>query len=285
MAFWNDVGNYFGNIFGTQQSKNATDYNQTGASNLSGGANAAAASAQNAQDQANHYQNAAQQSYGANATDTLNMANKAAQGGAQTAARGAGSVAAGNARAAGLNKGQAAITGSNAGTATYQEQIPQQIGNYMNAANALNQSGQNYTGLSQQGTGLQIGAGQAAATAGATNSAQTQQGGGGLLAGIGNGLSQLFSDKRLKKDMKKDMNLEEILKKVRPINYRYKDESEAAPERMGVTAQDLEKTPMQTAVKDTPQGKMIDTNQLTPQVLNLVLQLGDEVQKMKEAMK
>ena len=293
MGFLQDAGSFLGNIFGINQSAGADKFRDIGTSNLGQGATNAANAATTYNNQAQQYNQEAQgynqglqSSLGANAGQTMQKAVQSAQQGANVAGRAAGSQAEGAARTAGLNKGQASLQGGQASTQAYQQQLPQQIGNYMNAANqfqgAMGTAGSlagQMGNLGVQSTGQQIGAGQAASQAATGQGAQAQQGGGGLIQGVGAAIAA--SDKRLKKDMKPDLSLDEILKKVRPITYNYKNQPEGTPERMGVLAQDLEKTPMKAAVIDTPQGKMINTNELSPMVLDMLLQLGGRVKDLE----
>lgn len=81
---------------------------------------------------------------------------------------------------------------------------------------------------------------------------------GGIIGAVG-GLAGLFSDRNLKTDIQPD-KLTDGLSKIKAYSYKYKGGMK--PEA-GVMAQDLEKTAMAPAVKETPMGKMVDTNRLT----------------------
>ena len=268
MGFLSGVGSVLGNTFGINQSQGADKFRDIGTSALGSGAKYAG-------EQGQAFGNAAKESYGQNAGQTVQKAMQSAQGAANIAGRSAGGQATGAARTAGMNKGQAAMMGGQAATNAYENQIPQQIGNYMNAAGQMLQGGQGYTGQ-------QIGAGGQAAGAAAQQGEQGQKGGGSMVSGLGSLVTGIFSDERLKRGIKKDISIDEVLAKIRPSKFNYKSESPGTPEHMGVMAQDLEKTPMKDAVMDTPQGKMIDTNKLTPSVLDLLLQLGEKVNKLEE---
>jgi len=90
------------------------------------------------------------------------------------------------------------------------------------------------------------------------------------------------SDKNLKKDIKVSDNIDDILAKVKPINYKYKESAGIDnQERPGVTAQSLEDSPLAASVVDTPEGKKINTTELTPMLLNMVIQLGQRLQELE----
>ena len=88
--------------------------------------------------------------------------------------------------------------------------------------------------------------------------------------------SLIMSDKNVKTNIKPSTTLEQLMKKVRPVTYDYKDNPEAPP-RAGVLAQDLEKTPLANSVVDTPAGKALDTEQLTPQILSMLIEMAHKV--------
>jgi hypothetical protein len=95
----------------------------------------------------------------------------------------------------------------------------------------------------------------------------------------------LISDSR---DKLKSLDVMEIAKKIRPVSFKYKkeivDSGKATDgDKFGVIAQDLEKTPLSQAVKMGEDGlKRIDTTELTPALLNMVVQLAQEVSRLKE---
>ena len=72
----------------------------------------------------------------------------------------------------------------------------------------------------------------------------------------------VMSDKRLKTGTHfGDRTVEDTLDHLRPYSYSYKDPSLGAGQRVGIMAQDLEKSPMGLAsVIETPRGKAIDIN-------------------------
>lgn len=99
-------------------------------------------------------------------------------------------------------------------------------------------------------------------------------GGGGMGGGMGLGM---LSDKRLKKDAM------DAADAMQPKSYRYKWEDESEPKRVGVMAQDLEKSKMgKDAVVDLPMGKAIDVNRGLSLALASVAALKDEVDSLKK---
>lgn len=86
---------------------------------------------------------------------------------------------------------------------------------------------------------------------------QTQQ----AIAAIGMGLG-LVSDERLKEDIKPAKGIGEMLAALKPSTYRYKDEQHGDGERVGIMAQDLEKSEVgKLLVRETPIGKAVDGKQ------------------------
>ena len=74
------------------------------------------------------------------------------------------------------------------------------------------------------------------------------------------------------------------MKQIKPVDFNYKEGMGAndGQRRTGVIAQDLEGTPLESAVVENEDGmKMIDSAELSPAVLNLVLQLAQEVENMR----
>lgn len=128
------------------------------------------------------------------------------------------------------------------------------------------------------------------------NAVQEQQGGmlGGLLgagaqlgaAYLTGGASAALSDEREKKNVKSgSKSVSEFLDKLSSKNYEYKDTSKpgtAPGNRVGVMAQDLEKSDMgKTLVKDTPQGKMVDTQQGFGAILAAQSELNERLKKLE----
>jgi hypothetical protein len=73
------------------------------------------------------------------------------------------------------------------------------------------------------------------------------------------------SDENLKDNIREVGDPAEVAKEIPAVSFNYKSEAgeDPAPTRLGVLAQDLEKTPLAYTVEDTPKGKMVNTAQLT----------------------
>ena len=108
----------------------------------------------------------------------------------------------------------------------------------------------------------------------------------GVLGAIGSGLGMaaMLSDKTQKtniEDGKKDVT--KFLSALSSKKYDYKDASlpgAAAGKRYGIIAQDLEKSEMgKSLVIDTPNGKMVDTNQAVGALLAAVSHLNKRLEK------
>ena len=87
-------------------------------------------------------------------------------------------------------------------------------------------------------------------------------GGWGAVAG---GIAGLFSDRKLKKKVRSAnprasaKEIDQLLKNLKAYNYEYKNQKYGSGRRLGVMAQDLEKTRLgKRIVVDTPVGKAID---------------------------
>ena len=269
MGFFDTLGSMFGVTQGSQ-----------GSSSAGAGEAQAQQAGENANTAQGNAQNFANQSYGANAADTMQKAQAAAQGVSKEAAENAGNVAGRStltaARSAGLNKGQASLEGGQAGSTaaqqTYGQMLPSMMGQYQNAAGTQ-------AGLAQAYNQNEINAGNVQATAGVNQQGQSQKGGGALLGLAG---QIIKSDKDAKKFYRmRGSPLEELLKNVDPKVFSYKDDS-SKEKHLGVTAQDVEKTPLAGAVKDTPEGKMLDTGQLAGGNLALIVELGHRLMQLEE---
>lgn len=101
------------------------------------------------------------------------------------------------------------------------------------------------------------------------------------LQGIGNiagAVGGMLSDERAK-DLKGGMNLDAILAKIDPVRFSYK--AEPGVERVGVTAQDVEASPLKAAVVETPAGKALDTDALAGSNLAMLVELGKRLSALE----
>jgi hypothetical protein len=241
---------------------------------------------------------------GGSASEFMQKAQTAAEGQASQAAQAGATYGARNAlmaaRSAGLNRGQAALRA--AYTNQYQQALESGRNQYQNAVQQRQGLGtsQQQMGLQREGTGMQgvsnvygqsmpmilgqinqqqgWGTRDQAAGAGAI---------GGALSGISDIVKLVSSDKNAKDNIEKSTSLDDLVKKVKAVDFNYKKESGEDPEknRVGILAQDLEKTSMKDNVIDTPDGKKIDAGQQTLSNTNLIVQLAEELFALKAELK
>jgi hypothetical protein len=148
---------------------------------------------------------------------------------------------------------QAAINQSNASLSTQAS-----IASAANKTSASESTAANQTTASTANAGNQTTA--SVANAGQTGAAGTLAQGASSGAGAIAGIASLFSDRRLKEDVKKKSSISDSLAKIQGYAYKYKGNPR---QEAGIMAQDAEKTAAAPAVIDTPQGKMIDTRRLS----------------------
>lgn len=191
---------------------------------------------------------------------------------AERAGSGAGRAANTAARTAGLNPGQAAASGSRAASDVYS--------NYYNQAYQQQQQ-QAQNKMNQMFQNLQIQMGIAPGQQGTygTQGYQDPNTMWDSLLGAGAGVTGAFasSDEGVKDNIQETDLLEPVSKNVRQISYTYKGSDH--PEN-GISAQDLEKTPLKSTVIDTPQGKMVDTKRLTTANTGMIADLARKVDKI-----
>ena len=200
------------------------------------------------------------------AAATMQRAQDAARSTAQTQSDLAVQQAAKAAKTSGMMGGQAALAATGQAANSYGQGLE----------SGINQYGQNVTREAQLGEGMSgrlatAGQGkvgqQNANTAQISAAAQAAQAKtdsqnalfGNILGTVG-GIAGLFSDRRLKDNVKKGPSYSDSMAKLKTYTFSYKGSDR--PEG-GIMAQDLEKTAMAPAVVDTPQGKMLDTRRLT----------------------
>lgn len=273
--FWGTLGNVFGDITGANQANRAQEQYQAGQGNQAAGGSAMGSAAgtagQLAQKGAGQF---AQEAGQAGQALGQQMGQEAATQGSQAAAQ--------SARTSGVNKGQAAILGGQEAGRAYTQ--GQQAGRGM-GMNAYGQGAS--TQLGAVGTQGNIGSMQGALGSQQMQGSQSQaaQGNaatGGLLSAVGG----LFSDEKMKEGVKRAPDIEQILKKIKPVAFEYKPEAgQGDGEHVGVVAQDLEKTPLKENVIDTPMGKMIHPGKQENSNLDLIVQLAARVHELEGQLK
>ena len=222
--------------------------------------------------------NSGMSQYGQNTQQFAN-ANNAAAGQSQAAA---GNQYQGTSQQGAL-AGQAGSLGLQAGSQTSQNA---QAGGQMGLT-ATGQAGQN----AQAGGALGVSANQGLANTYGQQSAADAAQTAGVWAGIGKAAGSaagMLSDKNAKTNIQPSSKatLDQLMAKVRPVTFDYKASSGEPPApapHVGVVAQDLEQTPLKDVVKEDDQGrKVIDTAELAPALLNLVVELYSQVKNKKD---
>jgi hypothetical protein len=94
-------------------------------------------------------------------------------------------------------------------------------------------------------------------------------------------LLSLLSDRRAKRSVGRgEPSARAFLEAIRPRTYRYKQESDAAPKRLGVMAQDVERGAPH-AVRETSSGKAIDVTQAMGPVLASLAALHSRTKRLE----
>jgi len=103
---------------------------------------------------------------------------------------------------------------------------------------------------------------------------------GSLLQG-GGSVAAMFSDRNLKKDIRRgDHSIEEFLNELSAFQYKYKKGD--GKDKLGVMAQDLEKSKLgKQMVLETPDGKMVDYGQGFSAMMAAIAYLNDKVKKVE----
>lgn len=249
----------------------------------------------------------AKASMGADATEYLQKsqeaAKKLAEETAQTSALGAARQALSAARTSGLSAGEAALSsGAQAGETygqTYGTAVGQGMDRYAGATAQFGALAGQRKGeeLTTRGQDIQKYLGEkGVAVQEAQQKSQNTMGWLGVGAGV---LGALLSDEDAKKNVtpttdvssvlaklkgpaKQTTTVEQVLAKVRPVRFDYKGEADGG-NRVGVIAQDLEKTPLKEVVQEGPTGlKQIDAAQLTGGNTAMILELAQMVIDMRK---
>ena len=198
----------------------------------------------------------------------------------------------------GLARGQAALAaGRQAGdiySGVYTGALQQGKQAYQQGAQQFMDRASQAAAQRQGAAGTQLGAGgviqgniglglQAAGQAQQQSQAQAAGGAQMLGAGLNTavGLAPLiFSDERLKTDISEGPDVADIAAAIEPRGFRYNTDM-SGTERIGAMAQDLEASPLAETVVETPQGKAVDTGQLTMGLLNMVVQMQKEIEDLQ----
>lgn len=110
-----------------------------------------------------------------------------------------------------------------------------------------------------------------------------------MISGLGQGAAMAFaSDKEAKEDIKPEDNvakaIDEFTKSVRGYEYEYKDSNDGTGKKIGVMAQDLEKSKIgKTMVDEGPDGKkMVNTNKAIGALLAMTSELNKKIEKLEK---
>lgn len=98
----------------------------------------------------------------------------------------------------------------------------------------------------------------------------------------GGDVAAAISDERAKTGVQPaDGRARSILDGLKAYTYRYKDASNGAGPQVGVMAQDMERAGLGHAVRDTPNGKMVDAGKAATSSLALTAALAERVKKLE----
>lgn len=214
------------------------------------------------------------------AMENAQKVSLAAQGGAvNSAVEGA--------KASGMSPAQAALMGSQQGSDVYQKQLSTnyntEYGIEQNAASQkyaqdisyqLGLSGQDLQKwLAENQDQLQIKLAQMGLDAQQMQNVMSAL--GAIAMSAGSAVISGLSDKNAKYDIHDGYGmLDRVVKEVGPKVWKYKGDN---TERVGPIAQDIEKTPLSYTVHETPQGKAIDTSQMTLANTSMISELSKKL--------
>jgi hypothetical protein len=107
----------------------------------------------------------------------------------------------------------------------------------------------------------------------------------GQFSALPTSMTAFASDKNLKKDVKESKkHVDEMLEKLKPYTFKYKNSKHGEGDRVGVMAQDLERSKMgKTLVKDTPEGKAIDIKNAIGAVMASQARIMEKLKKLEKA--
>jgi hypothetical protein len=111
---------------------------------------------------------------------------------------------------------------------------------------------------------------------------------GGAIKSIGGGGGIKISDEDLKTDIDyTPQDVQKFMDRIKPAAYNYKEEVKDSPlasenRELGVMAQDLEKSELgKEAVHDTPNGKVVDYDNLEPKMLASIAALNKRLKQLE----
>lgn len=108
------------------------------------------------------------------------------------------------------------------------------------------------------------------------------QAGGSALISKGVGGAAVASDERLKKNIRDGSFAAGMaLGALRPVTFDYRDPRHGQGQQFGVTAQDLERSPLADAVVNTPQGKMVDPGKLSTGIAAILPTIDDRIKRLE----
>lgn len=284
---------FFGDLFGGQQKKAGKQAQQQALQQTQQVGQQGGQVAKESAQMGRGYDVGTQQSMGANAAEMMQKAQGAASGLAEqqgrTAATQGSRAALQAARTSGVNPGQAALAGAQqAGdlyTGAYGGGLERGMERYGKNVEQFAGQGAEMAGRRMGGLGLQGQmAGQAAGQGGQMYE-QGKQKGQALMQGIGKvagAVGGMLSDERAK-DIQGKPDIAAILEKIDPVRFAYK--AEPGVERVGVTAQDVEASPLKAAVIQTPAGKALDTDALAGSNLAMLVELGKRLTSLERRLK
>lgn len=105
----------------------------------------------------------------------------------------------------------------------------------------------------------------------------------GTVGGLSS-IAQLFSDRRLKTDIKdgtKEAN--KAIDGLRSYTYSYKNPKYGAGTQAGIMAQDLEKVGLGHAIIETPEGKAVHGGKLAAANTSMIAALGQRIKKLEKS--
>ncbi len=159
------------------------------------------------------------------------------------------------------------VADANAGTRNAQQQYNKGLVQQDYENKVKKATGQ--TGVSQANAALQ------------QKAQESDQGFLGGLISTGGKVAATLSDERAKEDVE-HFDASEFLDTLTPSKFRYKDPRHGEGDRVGVMAQDLEKSDTGASlVSESPEGKTVDYAKAAPAILASVASLNERIKKLE----